>query len=475
MKKNRLNLFKKTLFTMILLMIGIILISYLSVYFLLPSFYMEYKESRIEQEVLEIQEKCEADSLDMVQTALTGMARDKSADIKLLDSERNIVFQINQVNGTAYDFGTEKNVNKEIDGEKVEEEYIEVEEIQENDLSEEREMLSFSYPVLFQEKSYVLDINVPKEPLEDARKVLVLIFPFALGISGIVAFGVAYVFSNYVSKPIQRMKKTAEEMEELLPEARVAIKRKDEIGELGESLNQLYETLKSSIDNLEKQMLTMEAEEEEKIQFFMNISHELKTPLMSASALLEGMIYKIPPYQDYEKYLPECLEILQNATDMTKKSLDLSANKQQETREVQMKELVQECLKGYKMLIASKQITLTIDLEEEMLVQTIDKKLRTALSNVISNAVYHTASGGRIRIYTKEQKQLVVENSCEPLSDTEVQKLFEPYSRKEGEYSKGNGLGLYLTRHTLTVLNIPYSFSSNEEGDGMQFIFRFIE
>ncbi len=55
------------------------------------------------------------------------------------------------------------------------------------------------------------------------------------------------------------------------------------------------------------------------------ISHELKNPLAAANALVEGMLYDIPPFnQNKEEYLAQCRSYLQKASDLAKETLQFS-------------------------------------------------------------------------------------------------------------------------------------------------------
>lgn len=468
--RSRLSLFKKTLGVTLALMVGIVIVSYLLVYYLMPSFYLNYKKDSIKDEIETIQQENAQKDLSVIQEILTDFANEKKLDLSLADENGDILFRIQQTEGTSFEFETEKNVSSKVDYEddKIDEETIQMNEGMQDVSKNTAKRLEIEYPFLLKDISYSLTIGLSEEPLADARKVLIYIFPCALLISGLISAGVAYGFSYYIAAPIRKMKKAAKEMEHLTQTDRVVIDRHDEIGELGYSLNHLYETLKCSIENLEKQLLAMEEEKESRIQYFMNVSHELKTPLTSASALLEGMIYRIPPYQDYETYLPRCLEILQEATSMTKKSLDL-LQKEEENR-LHVSKVVSDCIHTYEVLILSKQIHLDVDIQNEVSILTKEKSFGTVLSNVISNAVYHTPAGGTIKIEVNSQDELMIENSCVPLSKDEQEKVFEPFYTQDSQNKTGNGLGLYLTKHTLAVLNLPYRFVENESKDGMQFI-----
>lgn len=469
---RRMGLLKKTLLYVLTLMTGIVLISYLLVFLLLPSFYQNYKEKRLQKEIAALQERYADQSPEEFQREAVRFAEEKHADLMVMDVEGTVLFQISHIHGTTIGFQTEQNITTEIDGDdsKIEEESMELTDIPESD-GKEQDVLAFSYPVKVSGETYTLYLELLKEPLEDARAVLARIFPYAILICSVLSVLAAFGMSYYVTFPIKKMRLAAKDMERLLPEAKVEIDRMDELGELGDSINQLYGTLKNSIQEIEQQLFSIEASEGEKIQYFMTISHELKTPLMSAIALLEGMKYNIAPYDNHERYIDECLAVLNDATELTKKSLDLSAQEEEAERAVSVYDSIQACLNNYRILAASKQIVVNVEIDRQVVIVTKERRFRTAISNIISNAIQHTPVGRSIRIRTEEGEalQLIIENECEPLTAEEQARVFEPYYKKQTGNAYGTGLGLYLTKHMLLSLRLPYRFVPTAAGDGMRF------
>ena len=95
--------------------------------------------------------------------------------------------------------------------------------------------------------------------------------------------------------------------------------------------------------------------------------------------------------------------------------------------------------------------------------------MEKALSNILSNAVKHTKSPGKVNAYFRG-RAVIIENECEPIQASVLPHIFEPFYRPDG----GNGLGLYITARILNTLSYRFSFEpfvgqGGEKHSGMRF------
>lgn len=99
----------------------------------------------------------------------------------------------------------------------------------------------------------------------------------------------AVVCSRYYSKPLVSISNVAKRMTTLDMTWKCEVNRKDEIGVLAASLNEMAEQLNSALASLRsanwqlKKDIEREREQEkQRVEFFTAVSHELKTPLPSS-------------------------------------------------------------------------------------------------------------------------------------------------------------------------------------------------
>ena len=183
-------------------------------------------------------------------------------------------------------------------------------------------------------------------------------------------------------------------------------------------------------------------------------AHELKTPLAILQAHGEALREDILPEKRAEYLdviLDECgrmsalvgrlleLSRLESGTPLQKEPLDLAA-------------LVREVWEPLALPLEQKDITLKLDLEALQL-EGDRERLREAAGNLASNALRHCTPGGTIRVALKREGSravLTVYNDGEPIPETDLPHLFQPFYRggdkSRSRDSGGTGLGLAIVR-----------------------------
>ena len=291
-----------------------------------------------------------------------------------------------------------------------------------------------------------------------------------------VAILICIVFSIVVSlysslritQPMKEIQAATSRMINLEPNVEIPIDRDDEIGDVVKNVNHLYKQLRQTIDSLETEIKRYSDLENQKIEFLQTVSHEMKAPLVTASALTNGMIHKISPYdENHDEHLKELKFFLDTAIQLTKESLNLSEKYKKEEATYNLLILVEEVSNLYSVILISKQLQYVQDIPEDVLVVTKGDILQKVISNLFSNATNHSSKGGRIEI-TYEASILSISNSCVPLSGERIAEIFKPLTI-ESANEHSTGLGLFIVQKLLLQLGIKYTFEETEDGNGMVF------
>ncbi len=337
--------------------------------------------------------------------------------------------------------------------------------------------------VLFADREEVYSLYVtPRVESENlAVRALIQMAPWLLLV--LLAFSLlcALVYSRYITRPIVRLSGIAGKMAELDFNWACREQRRDEIGALGRSLDQMARQLSAALKELEaaNHALRGEVEQEreldrQRMAFFSAASHELKTPVTILKGQLAGMLEGVDVYQDRDRYLLRSLQVTARMENLIQEMLAVS---RVETRGADVR---REPVELSTLLVH--QLTLDAELMEQRgqrLVSTLTpgitvtgdtSLLGKAIGNLLSNASLYSPEGAEIRVWCGRMQgrtALTVENTGTHIGAEALPHLFEAFYREEASRNRstgGSGLGLYLVRIILERHGASCSIENTAEG-----------
>ena len=326
-------------------------------------------------------------------------------------------------------------------------------------------------------QSGTLSISMTLAPVEEAVGVIVSLLPISMILCAGIAILFSFLYARAMTRPIKAISDETRHMTLLMRDARCDTKFKDEFGELAGNVNGLYENLLSTIDNLEAELKKVAAAERAKTDFLRAASHELKTPVTAVSVIMDNMILGVGKYKNHDEWLPKCKKQVDHLSKMLRDILDASQldDVPEAGAMVDLEAICSEIIEPYLMIARAKGLSLYVDWSAAFTATVPPKLFGKALSNIFSNAVSHTLPGGRLSVYCRG-RSLFVENTCAPIPEERLSRIFEPFFRPDETQSRdtgGNGLGLYITATILRRLGLDYRFEPMESPDGMRFTINF--
>ncbi|NIN00725.1 MAG: GHKL domain-containing protein [candidate division Zixibacteria bacterium] len=111
--------------------------------------------------------------------------------------------------------------------------------------------------------------------------------------------------------------------------------------------------------------------------------------------------------------------------------------------------LINELLERLEDTIKHKGLNLTRELSFNPPFIADKGALRTALSNILDNAVKFTPERGDLSVKMWPENGWInirVTNSSEPMSEEDLERIFEPFYRTKEAPKTGTGLGLAITK-----------------------------
>lgn len=291
----------------------------------------------------------------------------------------------------------------------------------------------------------------------------------------------ALIYSRYITRPIVRLSDIAEKMAELDFNWECRESRQDELGKLGQSLNQMARRLSHALTKLEaaNQALLGEVERERKLDkermaFFSAASHELKTPVTILKGQLSGMLEGIDVYRDRDKYLLRSLQVTGRMEKLIQEMLSIS--KMESGKEVLKQEaldlpsLLHKQLALHQELLSLHGQHLETHFSSNVTVTGDPSFLGKAVGNLLSNAILYSPEGSRIRVWCGKGLHgpaFSIENTGVHIQEEALPHLFEAFYREEGSRNRstgGSGLGLYLVRIILKRHQASCTIENTNEG-----------
>lgn len=201
---------------------------------------------------------------------------------------------------------------------------------------------------------------------------------------------VAYIYARTIVAPILEIKRVTRRMMDLDAQVRLRVDSKDEIGDLKEQINSLYQHLLTVIADLHDKNEAILQLEKMKVEFLRGASHELKTPLASLKILIENMKENVGRYKDRDHYLGVALGIVDDLSHHVLQILSLSSVQElrDEKEEVDLLQMTQSLVNDYALLAKERELQVDISLTRQQ-AYINPSVMKLILSNLISNAIKH--------------------------------------------------------------------------------------
>lgn len=280
----------------------------------------------------------------------------------------------------------------------------------------------------------VLPVIAPD--VDEIRPVVLQSLPMLCAVILLVVLLFSGIYSRGIVSPIeelvrhtQQMKDTEEfsvrRMSEIWPH------RKDEVRELADTLDDLYQQIRESYQKLEEKNRELGEENRRQEIFLRASSHQLKTPIAAALLLTDGMMNEVGRYKDTKAYLPKVKEQLLSMRKMVEDILYLNhCAGDMKLERTDVGKLLQEKLRPYQVVLADRHLALDCRGTGEFPADTDERMAGQILDNVLSNAVKYTPRGGRIQIDMSscgERIRIRIENFGVRIPEELLPHIFEPF------------------------------------------------
>lgn len=257
----------------------------------------------------------------------------------------------------------------------------------------------------------------------------------------------------------------------------------EEIRELNQSLEQKVNErtleLSDAYDEL-KQMANL------KNQFFSRVSHELRTPLTNIILPVQARLEELGPNLHPEN-LKEKESILRNASILLKRINDiLDFAKSEEGKnsikvvEHDVKTLLSEVVLAAEDAADRAGIAIEMNIDKPLLLYVDSDKVERIFSNILSNALKFTNSGGKIDLSAEEDDTKIrinIRDTGIGIAASDLPNIYTAFHQVEADYTRkyqGTGLGLAICKEFIELHHGKITVDS-ELGKGTTFALEFLK
>lgn len=297
----------------------------------------------------------------------------------------------------------------------------------------------------------------------------------------IIMIILTFIFSKSFTRPILKITKNIKKLEKLDFSEKLDIKTKDEIGQLGNSVNTLSHNIKNYVKELEDKNKSLEEyikkERENEVlnkEFVSSVSHELKTPITVISGYVQMLKSGIIKNEDDKKYYLDTIEDETNRMELMVNDLldlyKLESNTFKIKKEnVRLDELIINIINKLEFKFNKENIILQDDLDKiEILCDKI--RIEQAITNYINNALSHVDAKRIIKISVKDERNFVyisVFNTGENINTDDLSKIWKGFVRVDkvrNHKTNRVGLGLAIVEQIVRLHNGEKGVLNKKDG-----------
>ena len=314
-------------------------------------------------------------------------------------------------------------------------------------------------------KGYIIVSEIANDILVAVEERKNFILRTVLSIA-LVIFIFSVFLNKYILKPIRSLvlyTKAIKEKDVKLGKHEKYFLRKDEVGQLSRSLNEMTEDLYKRINVAET--------------FSSDLAHEIRNPLTS----LKGASEVLDNTSDNEKrkklikVISHDVERIERLiTDYTQMLKDEASLSRAKMKKINLKNVVNSVVEDFNSDLVNSNKNIKIKISQNNLngsqfnILGVESKLEQIIANLLDNAISFSPSNSKISVMCDiklQEVQLVIEDEGPGFNEKNIDKVFNRfYSNRPENFGKHSGLGLNIVKN-IVELHGGSIIASNQSGN----------
>ncbi len=291
-------------------------------------------------------------------------------------------------------------------------------------------------------------INTIDDTIRSTRTSLIVFSVLIVILIGMLSLGMSYI----ITSPMEEFRAVAREISKGNFNKRVNVKGRNEIAQMGETLNYMCDELSLL--------------EEKRRKFVSDASHELKTPMAGIKLICDSLVSaeNLDPVM-VKEFLSDMSDEVDRLTRIVERllvltRLDAGANSLK-LEETDIKMLINQVVKKLTGIATSRDIVIYTDyhnMDFEPILLDYDK-IYEAIYNIADNAIKYSPEGGFVHIDVTSDDDFLtirIEDNGPGIPEGERDRIFERFYRLDDSRARdtgGTGLGLAITKEAILMHN----------------------
>ncbi|WP_146553580.1 cell wall metabolism sensor histidine kinase WalK [Rummeliibacillus sp. SL167] len=305
----------------------------------------------------------------------------------------------------------------------------------------DRQVISVIIPLTDQQRlEGIIYIYFPLAKITEmaSKEVFILLGSAAIFIF-LIGFGV-FKGIKHIMKPLKELQNAAEKMAEGDYETRVEVKSKDEIGQLSQTFN--------------KMATSIQQEDEAQKQFLATVSHELRTPISYVKgygeALEHGFIEESKKQETISLIVREANRLEKLTNELLQLSRAVNQTESVTLYPLPLAETMREVVQITEQQASRKAIRIRAEIDEEIIINADEEKIKQILINLIENALRYSEEGTEMILSSKREENMAIITVQDhgmgiPTEDLpHITERFYRVNKARSRSDGGSGLGLSI-------------------------------
>ncbi|MCP3849794.1 MAG: hypothetical protein GY694_06090 [Gammaproteobacteria bacterium] len=227
----------------------------------------------------------------------------------------------------------------------------------------------------------------------------------------------------------------------------------DEVSPLINELNSLFKRIENTLENEKR--------------FTANAAHELRTPL--AAMKTHAQVIELNASEKIKSNVKQMVSSIDRSSHLVDQLLTLSKaeanlNKGMSLKPVDLISVIRTQLSEFSSTAIDNDINLSFKSNlKSCLIKGDETLLHIVMRNIIDNAIRYSKNGGQLEVIVEKMANNIkvsIKDDGPGIEENKLELMTQRFQRGSNSHKQGSGLGLFIVRQVMSIMNGSLSFSS---------------